>query len=225
MINIISKIFEERNHDEIESSDFKIFSLKEKYNYWIVICRNNLTEIKEEQIRLFLKAKELIKQPQFDKNANLLVLYNISNTKDANKDAILQIEEDPFHFKKSVIYYTTEELKKLSEVIELSNITSSIEALILKEEVFTKHKSSFDDNEFQSLLFRIAHKIPFIKINIAHVNNIDSLEEINKNEVGRNSLNDLIEKEFFALTSDELAVISNENLLERLKTILPDENQ
>jgi hypothetical protein len=224
MINIISKIFKERNHEEIESSDFKIFSLKEKHNYWVVISRNNLTKIKEEQTILFLKAKEVINQPQFDKNANLLVLYNISNTEDANKDAILQTEEDPFHFKKSVIYYTTEELNKLSELIGTSNITSAIETLILKEDVFTKHKSAFDANEYQSLLYRIVHKIPFIQINIAQVNNLQSLEEINKNAIGQNSLNDILEKELFVLTSDELAVITNENLLEKLKTILPDEN-
>lgn len=224
MINIISKIFKERNHEEIESSDFKIFSLKEKHNYWVVISRNNLTKIKEEQTIIFLKAKEVINQPQFDKNANLLVLYNISNTEDANKDAILQTEEDPFHFKKSVIYYTTEELNKLSELIGTSDITSAIETLILKEEVFTKHKSAFDANEYQSLLYRIVHKIPFIQINIAQVNNLESLEEINKNAIGQNSLNDILEKELFVLTSEELAVITNENLLEKLKTILPDEN-
>lgn len=225
MIDIVRKIFEERNHEEIQSSDFKIFSLKEKYNYWVVISRNNLNEIKEEQISLFLKAKELINQPQFDKNANLLVLYNIPNIEDVDKGAILQIEEDAFHFKKSVIYYTNKELNKLSEVLGASNITTSIEALLLKEETFVKHKSAFDANEYQSLLFRIAHKIPFIKINIAQVNNLESLEEINKNAIGENSLNDILEKELFHLTSNELSAISSENLLEKLKTILPDENQ
>jgi len=224
MINIISKIFKERNHEEIESSDFKIFSLKEKYNYWVVICRNNLAEIKEEQTSLFIKAKEVINKPHFDKNANLLVLYNISNIEDANKDAILQTEEDPFHFKKSVIYYTEEELNKLSEVIGSSNISLAIETLILKEDVFTKHKSAFDANEYQSLLYRIAHKIPFTEINIPQANNLESLEEINKNAIGQNPLNDILEKELFVLTSDELAALTNENLLEKLKPILSDEN-
>jgi hypothetical protein len=225
MDNIINKIFEEKDHKEQEVSDFKIFSLRGHYNYWIIINRDDLSSILEEQIDLFLKAKEIVGQAQFDKNANLLILNKVTSIDAINKDHLLQIEEDLFHFKKSIIYYTEEELVKLKEVIDLSNVTRSIESMLLDENVFEQHKTRFDANEYQSLLYRIAHKIPFLRINIKQSNNLDSLEEINKKAIRENALNDLLERDFFTITDDDLTALTDEAILEKLKAILPNEDK
>ena len=60
------------------------------HNYWVIIERENLTEIKEEQIAIFLQAKQYVNKPQFDKNANLLVLHKVNSVDSVNKDALLQ---------------------------------------------------------------------------------------------------------------------------------------
>lgn len=225
MIDIVSKLFEDRSYEEKYSSDIKIFSLKDKYNYWVVVSLDILNQVRDEQIGLFVRAKEIINQPQFDKNANLLILNKVENLKEVNNDYILQVEEDPFHFKKCIIYYTNEELAKLKEAIGNSAITEFIESMILRDDVFTAHKQSFDANEFQSLLYRIAHKMPFIKINITQVDNLSTLEEINKNVVGENTLNNLLESDFYTLSNDDFIKLTSEDILEKLKNILPNENQ
>lgn len=225
MINIINKIFEEKNHSLIEIEGFKIFSLKEKYNYWVILEENNLSTILERQIEIFNLVKKKVNQPQFDKNVNLLLLFKIDNLQTIDRGLLLQIEEDAFHFKKGVIYYTEEELSRLSKIIGSTNPLDSIESLLLKEDVFEQHKVNFDNNEYQSLLYRIAHKIPFIKINVAIVNNLQSLEESNKKNLHQNNLNNLLEKDFFSLSVDEFTSLSDVDIFDKLKTILPNENQ
>src|SRR5690606_8035893 len=135
------------------------------------------------------------------------------------------IEEDPYHFKKSVIYYTEEELDNLVEAIGDSTVLSTIESMILADETFEQHKMYFNANPFESLVYRIAVKIPFVKINITQTNNLKSLEEINKKSVKNDQLNDLLEKHFFTLSDEDFNVMTDEAILEKLKTILPDENQ
>lgn len=225
MIEIVSKLFEGGNYEEKHSSDIKIFSLKEKYNYWVVVSLDILNQIRDDQIELFIKAKQIINQPQFDKNANLLILNKVNSLEKVNKDYLLQVEEDPFHFKKCIIYYTDEELAKLKEAIGNLPVTEFVESMILKEEVFTAHKQSFDDNQYQSLLYRIAHKMPFIKINIKQVDSLSSLEEINKNAIGENALNNLLESDFYTLSNDDFNTMTSESILKKLQTILPNENQ
>ncbi len=225
MDNIITQIFQDGNHEVYESPGFRLFSLKGKFNYWLVINRDDLTTVLDEQIDLFLQAKEIIGEPQFDKNVNLLILYKVDSIDQIDKEGMLRIEEDLYHFKKSIIYYTDQELEKLKTKINDSTMISDLESMILKETVFEKHKKSFDYNDYESLLYRLAHKIPFLKINVKQINNLESLEEINKKAIIDNKLNDLLEKDFFTITDEEFNAMSDDNILQTLKMILPNENQ
>ena len=225
MDNIIANIFQENNHVLNESTDFILFSLKDKFNYWLVINRDDLTTVLEEQSDLFLKAKKIIGVPQFDKNANLLILYKVASISNIDKENLLQVEEDLYHFKKCIIYYTEEEFVKLKAKVDDSTIISDLEGMILNEAVFEKHKNNFDNNDYESLLYRLAHKIPFLKINVTQVNNLDSLEEINKTLILDNKLNSLLEKDYFALADEDFDAISDDNIFQTLKTILNNENQ
>jgi hypothetical protein len=224
MINIINDVFVARNHEKLANHELNIFALMGQYNYWVIICRDSIDNIQEEQIDLFIKAKEIVNKPQFDKNANLLILYKVAKIEEINRDISLQIEEDPFQFKKSVIYYTTEELSSLVQTIGERDVVTFIESAMLEEEVFTKHKSAFDNNKFESLLYRITHKIPFVKINIARTNNLESLEAINRAAVGESILNDTLESDLFLVSNEELNAMSSEDVLEKLKTIIQNEN-
>jgi len=225
MINLISRIFDEAGLEEKACAEFKIYALKEQQNYWIILERDDVVEsIIDEQVELFVKAKEIIQKPTFDKNANLLILNKVAAISDIKTDSFLQIEENPYHFKKSILYYTEDELNNLTKKIGDSPTLSSIQSLILEDKVFSRHKISFDANDFESLVYRIAIKIPFIKIRITQTNNLKSLEEINQKSVGSNSLNDLLEQNFLALDDEEFNAMTEEVILEKLKTKLPDEN-
>lgn len=227
MINLIDKIFVEAGLEEKSNSDFKIYVLKDQKNYWVVADYDgdNINNVLNEQIELFVKTKETIQEATFDKNVNLLILNKVQNIDDVRFDTLLQIEENPYHFKKSVLYYTDDEVKNLNSTIGESNALASIEALILKEEIFEKHKESFDTNSFESLVYRMAIKIPFIKIKISQTNNLTSLEEINKQSVGSNQLDEILEQDFFTLSDEDFSALTNETILEKLKPILPNEDQ
>lgn len=225
MINLISRIFEEAGLEEKANTDFKIYALKEQQNYWVIVQYDDLDKIISEQIELFVKAKEIIQEPTFDKNANLLVLNRVEAISNIKSENLLQIEENPYHFKKSILYYTEEELKNLSDTIGDSIALPTIESLILTDTIFEKHKMHFDANDFESLVYRMAIKIPFIKINITQTNNLKSLEEINKKSVENNQLNDLLEQNFFSLSDEDFSAMTDEAILEKLKSVLPDENQ
>lgn len=226
MINLISKIFEETGLEEKGNPDFKIYALKEQQNYWVIVqYDDDVSKLVEQQIELFVKAKEIIQAPAFDKNANLLILNKVKTILNIKSESLLQSEENPYHFKKSILYYTEEELKNLSDAIGDSPVLSTIESMILTEKIFEQHKLHFDDNALESLIYRMAIKIPFIKINITQTNNLKSLEEINKNSVENNQFNDLLEQSFFMLSDEDFSSITEEDILKKLKTALPDENQ
>lgn len=226
MINLISKIFEEAGLEEKKNEDFKVYALKGQKNFWVIIHYDNddIDKVIDQQIDLFVKVREMLQEPTFDKNANLIVLNRVQKISDIKLDNVLQIEENPYHFKKCVLYYTKEELDNLIDSIE-EPVLSSIESMILVDEIFEQHKMHFNDNSFESLIYRIAIKIPFVKINIAQTNNLKSLEEINKKTVQNDQFNDLLENDYFMLDDEDFNAMTDEAILEKFKTILPDENQ
>ncbi|HTO16523.1 MAG TPA: ABC-three component system middle component 1 [Edaphocola sp.] len=226
MIDLINKIFVAAELEEKPNTDFKIYILKEQKNYWVIdqIDRDDINNVLNNQIELFVKTKEVVQEPTFDKNVNLLILNKVPKLEDVKFDNLLQIEENPYHFKKSILYYTDEELKNLNAAIGESNVLTAIESLILKDQIFEQHKTNFDANSFESLVYRIAIKIPFIKIRITQTNNLKSLEEINKRSIGNNPLDEILEQDFFMLNDEDFSAMTNETILEKLKVILPNED-
>lgn len=226
MIDLIKRIFIAAELEEKPNTDFKIYILKDQKNYWVIAQYegDDINNVLNDQIELFVKTKELVQEPTFDKNVNLLILNRVSKLENVKFDNLLNIEENPYHFKKTILYYTDEELKNLNAVIGESNALTSIESLILKDEIFERHKISFDTNSFESLIYRIAIKIPFIKMRISQTNNLKSLEEINRKSVGHNLLNENLEQDFFILNDEDFIAMTNETILEKLKAILPNED-
>lgn len=227
MIDLIKKIFIAAELEEKPNTDFKIYILKDQKNYWVIAQYegDDINNVLNDQIELFVKTKELVQEPTFDKNVNLLILNKVSKLENVKFDNLLNIEENPYHFKKTILYYTDEELKNLNAVIGESNALTSIESLILKDEIFEQHKISFDTNSFESLIYRIAIKIPFIKMRISQTNNLKSLEEINRKSVGHNPLNEILEQDFFMLNDEDFIAMTNETIFEKLKAILPNEDK
>ena len=227
MIDLISRIFQAAELEEKPNKNFKTYVLKEQKNFWVIAQYDGdeISNVLHDQIELFVKTKDFVQEPAFDKNANLLILHKVSKLEDVKFENLLHIEENPYHFKKSILYYTDKELTNLNTAIGDSNVLTAIETLILKDEIFEQHKMNFDANSFESLIYRIAIKIPFIKIGITQTNNLKSLEEINKRSVGNNLLDEILEREFFMLNEEDFSIITDETILEKLKAMLPNEDQ
>jgi len=90
MIDLINRIFQAAELEEKPNSDFKIYVLKEQKNYWVIAQYDgdNINNVLNDQIELFVKTKELVKESTFDKNVNLLILNKVPELGDVKFDNV-----------------------------------------------------------------------------------------------------------------------------------------
>ena len=103
------------------------------------------------------------KSPAFDKNTDLLILLDIvgSNTEDFKKHEkeIFLIEENPYYFKKYVLY-TAEEERKLLNQIKFRDFSE----LIIDREKFDEYKNAPYEPSIYGVVAKIFIKLPFLEI-------------------------------------------------------------
>ncbi|TGD59020.1 ABC-three component system middle component 1 [Flavobacterium humi] len=177
------------------------FEDENKHSYWLVIETNNLAEVIEKQSEYFNVAKEVANNEWFDKNVSMLILHKVENF-DNIQNLVLEVEENPYLFKKQIILYKDTEVEKFTQAIESQEqtIKGFIENKILEEETFKKHKEYINNNDYESLLYRLAHKIPFVKLGIIQENGLEALTDNNRKKIETGSfeeLNNLIDQNFF----------------------------
>lgn len=228
MDNIIKNLFLEYGLMETPAEFGKIyyFDQQDRNSYWLVMVTDSLEFILEKQTDYFLTAKEITKNEWFDKNANLLVLFNTSALSSINKDEILAIEENPYLFKKQVLVYTTQEFENLrSAIVQSGKETRKfLQNKILSNTVFEKHKKSFDNNDYESLLYRIMHKIPFIAINVKQDTGLTALQDSNSEMIGNSThieFDKILNQAFFLKDADEIKEMSPEDIYNELVKALP----
>ncbi|MFV7235325.1 ABC-three component system middle component 1 [Flavobacterium sp. ZB4R12] len=184
----------------------------------------------ENQSNYFAKTKELIDNEWFDKNANLLILYKQTNFDEINKNEIIDIEENPYLFKKQVLIYTDSEKQKLVEAIQDSglNYKQFLEKKALSNQVFEQHKTNINNNNFESLLYRICHKIPFINIKVSQENGLLALTDNNTIKVNSSdfkAINDVLSENVFNESISDIENLSQDEIYEQLTIVLnQDEN-
>ncbi len=105
----------------------------------------------------------LKKSPAFEKNTDLLILLDIigSSTNDFKKHEkeIFLIEENPFYFKKYVLY-TAEEERALLNQIKFSDFLE----LIKDREKFNEYKSAPYKPSIYGVVAKIFIKLPFLEV-------------------------------------------------------------
>ena len=214
---------------ELDFGTIHFFEEDNKHSFWLVIETSNLRDVVEKQSLFFSVAKEKVNNEWFDKNASMLILHKVEDF-DNIQSLVLEVEENPYLFKKQVILYKDNEAENLNQVIDSkgSSVKDYIETTILNEEIFKKHKESINNNDYESLLYRIAHKIPFIKLNIIQENGLDTLNENNNHKIQAGSfveLNNLIEQNFFNRSLDSINEMSPNIIYDfLLPTLNSDEN-
>jgi hypothetical protein len=227
MKTIIDTLF---NEIEMESvmTDFGLlyyFKLENTFSYWMIVEIEDLNLVIVNQSNYFTKAKEKLNNEWFDKNANLLILYKQPSFEEIDKDKIIDIEENPYLFKKQVLIYKESEKEKLVEAINESELTfkAFFEIKILSDEIFGKHKSNINNNDFESLLYRLAHKIPFINIKVNQENGLLALTSINDAKVDLSPyklINDTLTETFFDKTTSDVADLTPDEIYEQLLIVL-----
>ena len=105
--------------------------------------------------------KELTEDSAFNKNTDLIIILKLDNLSDFKKleSKIFAIEEDPYHFKKYVLYYIR------GEELLLENKTyADLENIISDQSLFDIYKDSPLTPSIYSLAARIFIKLPFLDL-------------------------------------------------------------
>lgn len=137
----------------------------DKRSYWLLLEREQATLL-EEQISLFIKFKALIGEKDFDKNCSLLLLLKrpAPGTEPEHKREVLLIEDNPFYFKKYVLCYTLKELEEFTAARNNRHELNFLEKEMVSRACFSVYKKGPQAENWQSLVFRLSLKIPFINV-------------------------------------------------------------
>lgn len=155
--------FTKAQYELVKSERHLILKHREYGDFWVIHeCESFDIDIQNE---IYDSCKSsLSSYNDADKNTSLLVLLQVKTVDENLKKHIIEIENDPFYFKKYVLVYTLkdwEELKPLLAGKELSDY-------LMQPSVFESLKKEDSSNAIGKyhLLYSIAHKLPFVMINV-----------------------------------------------------------
>lgn len=160
---------------------------------------------------------EFVKHPAFKKNCDLICLLRLENLAEFKKleDRIFAIEEDAYHYKKYVLYYTKEEEDCLAG-FEFADLLRTIS----DKSQFDSYKNSPLSSSTYSISAKIFIKIPFLILS-HEKRELVPLKFQAEAAVAESELTDLYKKvqdlpEFDDATTDELIKELIENELENI---------
>ena len=136
-----------------------LFASNVGFDYWIVCSNIDVIQIQKS---LYDKLEEF--KCEFDyieKNITLLLL--IDNEGDLKRIDTIKVENNKSYFKKFVLQYTEKSVSELINILT-ENKVDSIADLLLSEQYFTHLKNDLHTLNGVTLLYSIAHKLPFIPI-------------------------------------------------------------
>lgn len=199
MKEIINKIFCESGFTKIDLKNKENYNLdfyeniqKETFyvSYYINIgdISNHFLSTDIPKIFSLIKDNHTKYINTMDKNLTMLVLIEGNESEYSNhKTLILDIEEDPYFFKKNVISYSVEEVEKFN-LIKLDSITSTVNEMANNISEFEKYKHQ--ENSIYEFCTKLLIKIPFLKHNNERQDIINLERKIELNLLS-NEVNDL----------------------------------
>ncbi len=188
--------------DYIKSIVFTYRKNDTKIEFFVVASMDQKTFLSMDENRLFSDITKSIKNSssymaEVDKNTSL-VFCIAKDSKLKSFDALekkgLQIEENPYFFKKYVLTYD----EKIAEEVfgellktynESSNLTKYIESIVTNPERFRNYKINSVNNEDYMLLSKIIMKVPVMPVRVPDNQSIKPLASmIQDNIVSENLL-------------------------------------
>lgn len=136
------------------------------YNdFWILTSDFDINE-RQKQLSAVYNDNVCSEYPSALKNTSLLYVKK-QNTVDLDKEdkCIIEVENNPYHFKKYVLAYTDAAFNIFIKLFEIRKNEFSISKELMKKDNFEKLK---EENSFgpYHLLYSIAHKLPFAVIDV-----------------------------------------------------------
>lgn len=186
MQNLIEQLLESEGLMRKFSTDLALYEYNStgKTNYWLVIHGEPIIT-PEIQAEWLSKCKNATANPALEKNINLLIVWNTDSSKVLASKLVHHIEEDSYFFKKHVLPYTTEEFEALRQQIDTQGFATVFRESITTPNTFTEYKSNYLEGGWQSLLYRLAIKLPFIAVNSSGNSDLASLERNIREKIQR----------------------------------------
>lgn len=162
MNNFIAELFKQFNYEVIdEAEDISFFKHINYKDFWIIVNAVNAFKL-EDQETIAGKAKTIFAQyKEAEKNTSLLVLLQVDQISEGILDDIVEIENDPFYFKKYVLAYT----KSSKEAIKQYSI-KNFSSILMQPRNFQALKNEAEVSDPYHLLYSIAHKLPFLMTDV-----------------------------------------------------------
>lgn len=156
MKDFIKNTFQQFGYHEIgRLDDFIVMKMNEFEDYWVIA--EGLDAFKRQsEIHDSLASGLLKDYPKFEKNTSMLLLVKNKVVYEDN----MNVEKDPFMFKKYVLNYSDEALVEMGELI---NQHEGIRNAVMQEDVF-KRLAEGNKNGGAALLYGLMHKLPFIPV-------------------------------------------------------------
>ncbi|MEO3408487.1 ABC-three component system middle component 1 [Mucilaginibacter sp. CAU 1740] len=191
-----------------------------KKSYWLILERAEPLLL-EDQADLFIKYKFLVDQQEFDKNCSLLLLVNTTGTTidQQFRNRALLIEDNPFYFKKYVLWYTDQEFEAFTNARNNRAELGFLERHMVSRSSFDAYKTDPRAESWQALLFRLALKIPFVNVKVDIKPGLSALFDDNHEQLvqkGLNLVDDDLGAYLFDKTTDEIGRIPAIDLLNAL---------
>ena len=164
MNKFIIGLFKQVNYEEVGGADDISFIKHKNYaDFWIIVNAVDAFKL-EDQETIAEKAKTTIfnQHKEAEKNTSLLVLLEVEQISEGILDTIIEIENDPFYFKKYVLAYTTKSSKETIEKISPENFSS----MLMQPKSFKALKDEAEVSDPYHLLYSIAHKLPFLMTDV-----------------------------------------------------------
>lgn len=235
MIDLIKNIFISYGYynTELVSSDLTLYSgSSNREEYWLLANIDAETDVLKKQRDFFDECAAHVDSPSLEKNTSLLLIWETSGQLSLEdlKKKIMQIEEDPYFFKKYVLHYSLEQKNKFLKELRDKPLIDFLTEKLISQETFQDYKNEklgkVANMTWQSLTFRIAIKIPFINVNIHSKDDLGSLERVNKEVIDREEaqLIELNEKIFSLGDKESLFAFDTapEDLLDALEGMLDE---
>lgn len=152
-------------HWRCQNLNFIVLKHSVYNDFWILTSEFDINE-RQKQLSAVYEDNVCSEYPSALKNTSLLYVKN-QNTVNLDKEdnCIIEIENNPYHFKKYVLAYTDAAFNNFIKLFEIREDEFSISKELMKKDNFEKLK---EENSFgpYHLLYSIAHKLPFAVIDV-----------------------------------------------------------
>ena len=164
--NFIKQSIEDHQFIEVKGAIENIYFFKKEKDAlrrYIIIYRTDKLEDASFINELIINntPTELLEAPAFAKNTDLIIVFQLDKLSDYKQyeKSIFDIEENAYHFKKYVLYYSNEE----NQLISGKNF-NNLRAVLSDHEEFSTYKADPSRPSLYNMAARIFIKLPFLEM-------------------------------------------------------------